>query len=384
MSRRPRRVLLVHPGAGLYGSDRMLLEAVRAVVADGSRALLLVGEDGPLVGLARAAGARVLVRPAPVLRKSALSARGVLALAGRCAVAAVRDGALLRRLRPDVVYVSTLTLPTWVLLARAHGVPVLCHVHEAESGAAAPVRRALAAPLLAADRLLVNSEYSLAVLADSWPGLAARAAVLPNGVAGPAAPVPARTGAGPLRLLYVGRLSRRKGVLVALDAVAAVLAGGLDAHLDLVGDVFGEHAGFARELEDRLGAEVFAGRVTRHGFDPDVFAHLARADVLLVPSVLPEPFGNTAVEGVLAGRPVLVSDVGGLPEAVAGVPSARLVPAGDAPALARAVVQVAADLAELRASAAAQAPVAAARFAPERYRAGLVAGLEQTLPVGAR
>ncbi len=118
------------------------------------------------------------------------------------------------------------------------GVPVVCHVHEAESQAAGPVRRALAAPLLAASRLLVNSEYSLAVLAEFLPALASRASVLPNGVQGPSAPVPPRRGGGALRLLYVGRLSRRKGVLVVLDAFARVLADRVDAHLDLVGDVF--------------------------------------------------------------------------------------------------------------------------------------------------
>ncbi len=362
----------------------MLLEAVRAVVAAGSRALLVVGEDGPLVELARRAGARVLVRPVPVLRKSALSPRGLLGLTGRSAVSAARDGALLRRLRPDVVYVSTLTVPTWVLLARAHGVPVVCHVHEAEAQASALVQRALAAPLLAATRLLVNSEYSRTVLTRSWPVLAARSGVLPNGVQGPAGPVPPPPAGGPIRLLYVGRLSRRKGVLVALDAFARVLADGLDAHLDLVGDVFGEHADFGAELADRLRDSVFEGRVTVHGFDPDVYAHLARTDLLLVPSVLPEPFGNTAVEGVLAGRPVLVSDVGGLPEAVAGVPSARLVPAGDAAALARAVVDAAAALPDLQERAAEHAPVAARRFAPERYRAGVVEGLQSAIPARSR
>lgn len=381
---RSLRVLLVHPGAGLYGSDRMLLEAVRAVVAVGSRALLVVPEDGPLVELARQAGARVLVRPVPVLRKSALSPRGLLGLAGRSAVSTARDGALLRRLRPDVVYVSTLTLPTWVLLARAQGVPVVCHVHEAEAQAAVLVQRALAAPLLAASRLLVNSEFSLAVLARSWPVLRSRATVLPNGVQGPAEPVAPRAGDGPLRLLYVGRLSRRKGVLVALDALERLVDEGLDVHLDLVGDVFGEHADFGGDLDDRLQDSVFDGRVTVHGFDSDVYAHLAGADVLLVPSVLPEPFGNTAVEGVLAGRPVVVSDVGGLPEAVADVPSARLVPAGDAAALARAAAEVATALPELQVRAAEHAPVAADRFAPERFRAGVVEGLRSAVPAGSR
>ena len=42
-----------------------------------------------------------------------------------------------------------------------------------------------------------------------------------------------------------------------------------------------------------------------------------RADLVLVPSLWPEPFGRVAVEGLAAGKIALVSDIGGLPEAVA-------------------------------------------------------------------
>lgn len=42
-----------------------------------------------------------------------------------------------------------------------------------------------------------------------------------------------------------------------------------------------------------------------------------KADIVLVPSLWPEPFGRVAVEALVAGKIVLVSDIGGLPEAVA-------------------------------------------------------------------
>ncbi|AHI30138.1 hypothetical protein AU14_12735 [Marinobacter similis] len=41
------------------------------------------------------------------------------------------------------------------------------------------------------------------------------------------------------------------------------------------------------------------------------------ADIVLVPSLWPEPFGRVAVEALAAGKIALVSDIGGLPEAVA-------------------------------------------------------------------
>ena len=193
--------------------------------------------------------------------------------------------------------------------------------------------------------------------------------VLPNGVAGPARVVPARAVPGPpARLLYLGRLSARKGVLVALAATAELVARGVDVRLDVVGDVYAEHVPFAAQLE--LAAAGLGDRVTFHGFQREIWDFLARCDVLVVPSTLPEPFGNTAVEGVLAGRPVVASDIGGLPEALAGYTSARLVPPADPEALAKAVEQVLADYPAD--AAAADAASAAHRHDPAGYRDRIV------------
>nr|WP_166606609.1 glycosyltransferase [Kineococcus siccus] len=360
----------------------MLLESLAGFVDAGAEVVLTVPGPGPLVGLAEDLGVEVLVRPVPVLRKSALSLRGGAALAGATVAAAVRGAALLRRLRPDVAYVSTLTTPSWIALARALRVPVVCHVHEAESTAAPAVQRVLTAPLLAATSVLVNSTFALEVLERSWPRLRGRSTVVLNGVAGPPTPAGARPrAAGPVHLLYVGRLSERKGVLVAVEALGRLLGAGLDVRLDLVGDVFAEHEDFGRRLRARLAEPALADRVALHGFSADVWGHLAACDVLLVPSVLPEPFGNTAVEGVLAGRPVVASATGGLPEAVGGFASVRLVAAGDAAALADAVRTLVGDLPAVSAAALSDAGAAATRYAPGRYRAD-VAG--QVLAVARR
>ena len=58
---------------------------------------------------------------------------------------------------------------------------------------------------------------------------------------------------------------------------------------------------------------------------------------MLVPSVGDESFGNAAVEAVLAARPSVVSDIGGLREAAAGYDGVVFVPPGDATALAAAI-----------------------------------------------
>ena len=117
-----------------------------------------------------------------------------------------------------------------------------------------------------------------------------------------------------------------------------------------------------------------------HGFDPVVWPHLQRADVLIVPSRLDEPFGNTAVEGALAARPIVVSQTSGLVEASEGLEAAVGIPPGDVEAIADAVTQIIEGWAMLRLAAVADAERAAVRFSPATYRAAMADLVADLLP----
>jgi glycosyltransferase involved in cell wall biosynthesis len=286
---------------------------------------------------------------------------------------------LLRRCEADVVYVSTLTIPLWLLLARLVRRPAVCHVHEAERSAPVVQRRVLAFPLRWAQSVVVNSRYSLEVLTAAAPGAGARATVVHNGVPGPERPVPARERPDPpVRLLYVGRLSPRKGVDVAVAALGELLERGVPARLDLVGDVFPGYEWYEADLRRQATAAGTQDVLAFHGFQVDVWPFAAAADVMIVPSRLDESFGNTAVEAALAARPLVVSDTSGLREAAAGLAAALVVPPDDAQALASAVEQVLADWPAYRERAVEDHAVVRDRHDPRRYRravADVVAGV---------
>jgi glycosyltransferase involved in cell wall biosynthesis len=126
--------------------------------------------------------------------------------------------------------------------------------------------------------------------------------------------------------LVVSRLAPEKGVDVAIDACR--MAG---IPLVVAGD------GPEREaLEERVAkdSEVrFLGRVD----DAELAGLRAGAAVALAPSRSAETFGLAAAEAMAAGLPVAASRVGALPDLVE---EAGLVPAGDAPALAQAIVRL--------------------------------------------
>lgn len=369
-----RRVLVAHPSADLYGSDRVLLESVRGLVASGEQVNVTVPAPGPLVAELEACGAEVTLCDTVVLRKALLSPRGLAQLLPATAVSAVRAMALLVKLRPDTVYVNTLTLPLWSVLPRLLGCRVVVHVHEAEQSAKPLVKRTLAAPLLFAAEILTNSRFSEAVLVAAQPRLAGRITVVDNAVPGPAQPPPLRPDvSNGVRLLYVGRLAHRKGVDVAVAALAELSGRGVSGHLDIVGAVYPGNEAYETELRGSIRAAGIEDRVELHGFHRDVWPFLAQTDIALVPSRLDEPFGNTAVEALLSGRPVIVSDTSGLREAAGGYESAYFVPPSNPKAVADAIEKICADWSQWAVRSAGDARAAAEKHSPELFRRRIIA-----------
>ena len=242
---------------------------------------------------------------------------------------------LLSRERPAVLYVNTMTIPLWQLLGRMRRVPVLTHVHEGEASASRLVRAALALPLFLSAAIVANSEFSAGVLAGSFARLGRRARVVYNGVPGPPAPRAPRIRLdSPVMVSYIGRLSPRKGVDVAIDALALLTARGIDARLDLVGGVFPGYEWYEHQLREQVKQKQLDRRVLFHGFTPSIWELVNASDMVVVPSRADEPFGDTAVEVILSGRPVIASATSGLLEATAGYRTAHVVTPGDAAALA--------------------------------------------------
>lgn len=374
---RPRRrrdsrpkVLVAHPSTDLFGSDRMLLESVTGLVSAGNEVVVTLPRgDGPLVDEIELRGAIVRYCPTMVLRRSLLRPFGFVHIVGAGVAGLVAGLRLILAERPDVVYVNTVTLPLWLLIARLAGRPSVAHVHEAERSAHPAVRRALATPLLLARTIVANSAYCVDVISGVYPSLRDRSVVILNGIEGPSDPPTARDVLdGALRVAYVGRLSERKGVDTAIKAVGALREAGVHATLDIAGSAVAGNDGLVKSLHELANRPSVRGAVRFLGYRNDVWPVLADCDVLVVPSRMEEGYGNTAVEGVLAARPVVVSDTSGLREASAGFGSVQRVEPGDAAALRHALGAVVDDWDRFRALAANDRPAAVRRHDPARYK----------------
>lgn len=133
-----------------------------------------------------------------------------------------------------------------------------------------------------------------------------------------------------------GQVSEVKGIWEFVDAARHLTARGVAATFVVLGDDL-KGRGALREAMQRKVSELgLADRFRFLGFRPDAPRLVGAFDIVAVPSHI-EPLGNATLEAMAAGRPVVGSRVGGIPEMVVDGETGRLVPPGNAVSLADAI-----------------------------------------------
>ena len=326
-------VLQVLPALDAGGVERTVLEVAEALVA-GGHAAHVVSAGGRLVPELLALGARHYTMD--------VGAKNPLSFPWR--VAALRR--LIHHVGADIVHARS-RAPAWPAKRAcvAERIPFVTTYHGIYNEGF-PGKRRYNAVMAQGDLVIANSRYTAEHVMATHGTREERIRVVPRGVdmarfdpaaVSPAAIARKRAGWGvpegaPLVLLP-GRVTAWKGGEVAVRALEHLPA---DTHLVLMGDAQGRD-GFVAGLR-ALAAEVGAAdRVHLPGHDGDVPTAMMAADVVVCPSTDPEAFGRTAAEAQAMMRPVVASAHGGALETVADGRTGRLVPPGNAKALADAV-----------------------------------------------
>jgi glycosyltransferase involved in cell wall biosynthesis len=244
-----------------------------------------------------------------------------------------------RDFAPDIVHLhfADASLFFYLRTLEAHRCPALITFHVHAPASVKTHKGALWACMQEVDWITACSNDTLERVLEVDPALRSKAAVLRYGL--PVPPETAPPSFEPPVIAAAARLVEEKGFDVLIDAVPLMRERLPGLRVRIAGD--GPELGPLRAQAKRLGVEdcvEFLGWVA-----PDEIHGLYEsATVVSVPSRWQEPFGLVAVQAAFAGRPAVVSAVGGLPEA-AGDEGAVLVEPDDPGALAAAAAEVMLD-----------------------------------------
>lgn len=364
-----KTILYADHTAKLGGGEIALLNLVVALDPAKYRPLVVLAEDGPLVGKLGAAGIETVILPLDAAlretRKDTLGAGSLLKLGQIKTLLAYsrRLARFAKAQKVDLIHTNSLKSDIYGGVAgRLAGVPVLWHIRDSINADYLP--GAVASGFRLLSRLLpqVVVANSHSTLRQLWPKRGKSGAVVYSGV--PTEVVhdgyveddvvsssPDDPGAWnlPPVVALIGRIAEWKGQHVFLRAAAAARHRYPDARYWIVGaPLFGEYE-YERSLHEMTEQLGMTDRVQFLGFQDDVARLMPQINIVVHASTLGEPFGQVVIEGMAAGKPLVATDGGALPEIVIPGETGYLVAMGSAEEMASALERLLADPAQARA-----------------------------------
>jgi glycosyltransferase involved in cell wall biosynthesis len=347
--------IFVHGSAEMYGSDKVLLNVVAALVDDQNfHPVVVLHEQGPLLAAFQAAGVEVHVASVVKIRRAMFTPALPVVLWRELSRSCADFDRICAGRRVGLVYSNTLAVLGGAFWAWRRRLRHLWHVHEIIMS---PRLVRVGLPRLAdwgADRVISNSQQTEAWLLQQAPGLKSRSAVVFNGLgAVPVASAPVvvafrqRLGlqASDVVVTVAGRLNHWKGqgLLIEAAALLQARAGLVDLHVLIVGDVFAGHEDIRSQLISLVEQRGLSARVHFVPFVSDIYTVWHASDIAVVPSTEPEPFGMVAIEAMACGLPVVAAAHGGLLDIVQHDATGLLFEPRNVQALADALAQLMRD-----------------------------------------
>jgi len=355
------RVLFFDHTAALGGGEIALINLIRSLDPAKIKSIVVLASEGPLVDrLSPIVDTRVMPLSPRVVthRKDNLGIATLFRLgdALRVFIYILRLARFIRANHIDIVHTNSLKADViGGAAARLAGRPVIWHVRDRIEDDYLPTRVARAFRRLSRimpNYVIANSQATLrslrlgkCVRGTSIPSgieMTRRTAVVHDGT-GLVAITEANGARSPHRIGLVGRISPWKGQHIFIQAAALVLKRFPEARFFIIGAaLFGEdrYDQEIRRLPEQLGIE---DNVEFSGFRSNIHDVIAELDLLVHASTMGEPFGQVIIEGMAAGKPVVATNGGGVPEIVEDGRTGILVPMSDVEAMASAICQILSD-----------------------------------------
>lgn len=333
-------ILALHVVSDMYGSSKVLLQAVTALKQKGYNVCVVVSEEGPLTTALQKAGIQTKIIRLGILRRRYVNFFGII----NRAVVLTRAFFALKKLckaqNIDIIYTNTAPVVIGGLLAKFTGIKNVWHLHEILEKESFMHRFFGKLINATASKVIVvsNSVY------NNWAGIidTRKMVTVYNGYnADNLVPANAAASINNLRehlgitsntvlVGMVGRINNIKGQPYFIDIAAAAKAAGLNCHFVMIGDAYTGYEYLYKTLEQQIQNLGVQDMVTNLYYQPNAASLIKDLDIFVLPSIKPDSFPVVVLEAKAAGKPVIATAQGGVLEQIDDCVTGFLVPVNDA------------------------------------------------------
>ncbi|WP_396192842.1 glycosyltransferase family 4 protein [Flavobacterium sp.] len=337
-----KNILFIHQSAELYGSDKTLLLLLKHLDKTKFNSVVVLPFDGPLKTELEKENIQVVIAPVLKLYRKIFSPKNILKFLIDIKEAFKVLDELNKEYKFDLIYSNTLAVLLGMIYSRKRQIKHIWHVHEI---IVHPKIIASTFPKLLnkyADLIICNSYSTMKNLTDRTKMLEYKSVVIYNGIESTMHnEIESKEKFGfasqDLILTLVGRISRLKGHKWLLSTFINELSKNLEVKLLFVGSPVENQEYYLEEIEEIILDNKLINRVKIIPFTKDLSKIWSITDIAIMPSTEAESFGLVALEAMLAKKPVIGSNHGGLTEIIVNNETGFLVEPNNETKLAEAI-----------------------------------------------
>lgn len=336
-------ILFIHQSADLYGSDKTLLQLLTNLDTSKFNPVVVIPLDGPLKEELEKNNIKVIISPVLKLYRKMFTPLNILLFFKQIKKGIQVLDELNKEYKFDIIYSNTLAVLLGMIYARKRKIKHVWHVHEI---IVHPKPIAYVFPKLLnkyADVVVCNSKATMDNLVFREKELGNKTQVIYNGLK-PQKDDFVKTAKQDLGfdnddfiITLIGRINRLKGHKWLLHTFINNFQSNKNIKLVFVGSPVVGQEYYLEEIEQIISEKNLQNQVKIVGFKKELRPFLCLTDVLAVPSTEAESFGLVALEAMLAKKPVIGSNHGGLTEIIVQNETGFLVEPNDNVQLATAI-----------------------------------------------
>ena len=334
-------ILIIHQSAELYGSDKTLLLLLKHIDKTKFYPVVVLPNEGILKDELEKENIEVVIAPVLKLSRKMFTPKNIFKFIKDIKIGISILDKLNKKHHFDIVYSNTLAVSLGMIYAKKRKIKHLWHVHEII------IRPKIIAAIypkllmIFSDLVVCNSIATQKNLTQRIPKLESKSIVIYNGIEIPKGSNPDKINLGfpvdNIVISLVGRISSWKGQQLLVSAFVILAKKHLNIKLVFLGSAPLNQEHFEISLKNKIAENKLQEHVVIFPFQKEIAKFWNSIDIAVVPSTEPEPFGLVAAEAMLAKKPVIAANHGGLAEIVIDDVTGFLVAPNDAIALAEAI-----------------------------------------------
>lgn len=322
-----KNILFIHQSAELYGSDKTLLLLLKNLDKNKFKPIVLLPFDGPLKEALENENIEVVIAPVLKLYRKLFTPKNLIGFFKDIKTAFKIVNELHKKYQFTLIYSNTLAVLLGIMFAWKNNIKHLWHVHEIIEKPSLFKKAFVGLLSLKSNTHIVYNSQATKVFWELNKSIINKGVVIWNGIE-IYTPESSTSELFDIRknlflaqpneiiLALVGRISRWKGQMILLDAFNNLVQKNENIKLVFVGAPPPNQEKFQEDLEERITSFKLNDKVLIIPFQNEIHKIWQAIDIAVVPSTEPEPFGMVAIEAMLAHKPIVGSNHGGLTEII--------------------------------------------------------------------